>query len=476
MSTKDRDALVILSGGQDSTTSLYWAKREFKQVRAVTFDYGQRHRLEIESAMIVALRAQVVSHDIITIPPNMLRSVSFLTNEDVPVEHFESVDDMEHKNYLKENKLDSSFVPMRNTLFLTAAANLALSYGATHLVTGVTSADFAELAEFSWPWVGGFIDAEGCFGKTNESSYSLQIEQKDPEFIGRLGKWLKTQVPELTYSVYLRKGKDTGLAQLSIAKKSFERITEFITPHLHYDFRRNQAARVGVSLSEQAPVTDAYVVGFWEGDGGCYSSYDPVGCRHFEFGFYQKDPAVLELIREFLGSGYVGKHNEDIWSLRLSDGPIRARFLERFRKHFCLLGSLKKVTRYRHKVGLLGGGFNPPYPDCTPDFIYTYQKALTESLRQPYKETLLIDTPLMFLSKAQSILLAESMDGCLESLAYTHTSYDGKYPPTDMNHANVLRASGFEKARMPDPLVLRAWSEGLMELPATANYDLLRVE
>ena len=47
-------ALVILSGGQDSTTCMFWAKQNFSHVQAISFDYGQRHKIELESAAIVA--------------------------------------------------------------------------------------------------------------------------------------------------------------------------------------------------------------------------------------------------------------------------------------------------------------------------------------------------------------------------------------------------------------------------------------
>ena len=85
-------------------------------------------------------------------------------------------------------------------------------------------------------------------------------------------------------------------------------------------------------------------------------------------------------------------------------------------------------------------------------------------------ERFFIHAPLMYLSKAETVLMAKAMPECWEALAYSHTSYDGKYPPTDKNHSNVLRAYGFEVAGLPDPLVLRAHREGLMALPDTPNY------
>ncbi len=121
------------------------------------------------------------------------------------------------------------------------------------------------------------------------------------------------------------------------------------------------------------------------------------------------------------------------------------------------------------------GEDNANYPDCTEDFRDAVEAAFVESLgynRDEYDHLdLTISAPLMFLSKAETVKLAESLPGCMKALAYSHTSYDGQYPPTDNNHSNLLRAHGFEEAGLPDPLVLRAWKEGKMQLPETANYE-----
>lgn len=250
-------ALVVLSGGQDSTTCLFWAIKKFgvENVYAVSFDYGQRHHIELDSAVVIARIAGIEGRHTIVGAGGLLHSTSPLTSET----ELDQYTDFDQMTEVVGNKVEKTFVPMRNTLFLTIAANRAIEVGALTIVTGICQAD------------------------------------------------------------------------------------------------------------------------------------------------------------------------------------------------------------------------NANYPDCTNAFRNRLQDAFNESLfgspsSAPSKE-LKIEAPLMYMSKAESVKLALTLPGCMGALAYSHTSYDGKYPPTDSNHANILRAKGFEEAGVPDPLVMRAVREGLMEWPATANYD-----
>lgn len=247
--------LVVLSGGQDSTTCLFWAKRLGFEVHALTMDYNQRHRIEIDAARKVAELAGVASHEVVEIP-NCLKSSSPLTSNN-ELERYENAQQMDR---VIGDRRELTFVPMRNALFLTIAANRAEAIGATRIVTGVCQMD------------------------------------------------------------------------------------------------------------------------------------------------------------------------------------------------------------------------NANYDDCREVFLQAAEHYINTALGHDHRGTegIRVIAPLLYLSKSESIALARLHRGCLHALAYSHTSYDGQYPPTDMNHANVLRADGFEKANIPDPLVVRAWHEGLMELPSTQNYDLLR--
>lgn len=246
-------ALVVLSGGQDSTTALYWALKKYGygNVVAITFDYGQRHSIEIDAARIIATMA-VVPHHLVELGP-ILAGHSPLTNSNEELETYDNFDAMDK---IIGDRIEKTFVPMRNALFLTVAANRAEVLDCDRIVTGVCQQD------------------------------------------------------------------------------------------------------------------------------------------------------------------------------------------------------------------------NANYPDCRQFFISAMELAINYALG---RSDIIIDTPLMNLSKAESIQLAKTLPGCMDAMAYSHTAYDGSYPPISKDHASTLRAQGFLEADTPDPLVVRAWREGLMALPATPNYaDLIK--
>jgi 7-cyano-7-deazaguanine synthase len=246
-------ALVILSGGQDSTTCLYWAIQQGYDVHTITFDYGQKHKREIDSAIEIAGMAGIPyeKRDIVKLGDNILAGTSPLTNPNVELEQYK-----DHQSL--PGGLEKTFVPMRNQLFLTIAANRAYVLGCNVLITGVCQEDS-----------GGYPDCRAMF----------------------------------------------------------------------------------ISALQDA----------------------------INYGTFTGEPGTLP--------------------------PLR------------------------------------------------------------------ILTPLMYLTKAASVKLAQQLPGCMEALAYSHTSYDGAYPPVGHDHATLLRAKGFEEAGVPDPLVVRAWKEGLMELPNTKAYN-----
>lgn len=245
-------ALVVLSGGQDSTTCLFYALQQgYDEVSAVAFDYGQKHRIELDSAKAVAHIAGV-KLEIVELGP-ILSGTSPLVSDE-PLEQYEDGE--------LPGGLEKTFVPMRNQLFLTLAANRAYVIGATNLITGVCQADN-----------GGYPDCRRSFIDAFEQTTNL--------------------------------GTFTG------------------------------------------------------------------------------EPGTVS--------------------------PLK------------------------------------------------------------------VHTPLMDLSKAESVHLAARVPGAFAALAYTHTAYDGQYPPNGADHATVLRAQGFEEAGLPDPLILRAYVDGLLPaLPKTANYNKSR--
>jgi 7-cyano-7-deazaguanine synthase len=137
MST-DEGALVLFSGGQDSTTCLAWALDRYDRVETVGFDYGQRHRIELDCrdpirSAIIQIRpgwkSRLYQDHTINIGSLGELSETALTR-DVAIK-------------VERNGLPSTFVPGRNLIFLTFAAALAYRRGLRHLVGGMCETDYS---------------------------------------------------------------------------------------------------------------------------------------------------------------------------------------------------------------------------------------------------------------------------------------------------------------------------------------------
>lgn len=129
-----KKAVVLLSGGLDSTTVLAIAQNQGYNVYALSFDYGQSHRIELEAATRIAERAGVVQHRIVRVD---LRSFggSALT-DDIAIPKARSVEEI-------GTGVPSTYVPARNTVFLSLALAWAEVIGAADIFIGVNALDYS---------------------------------------------------------------------------------------------------------------------------------------------------------------------------------------------------------------------------------------------------------------------------------------------------------------------------------------------
>lgn len=148
-------ALVVFSGGQDSTTCLFWAKKQFANVYAICFAYGQKHVHETEIARAIAADAGV---------PFRLMEVPFISQLATNSLTDSSVEMDAEK---PEHRLPNTFVPGRNLFFLSMAAVYARELGINHLVTGVSQTDFS-----------GYPDCRDTFIKSLNVTLNLAMDEQ----------------------------------------------------------------------------------------------------------------------------------------------------------------------------------------------------------------------------------------------------------------------------------------------------------
>ena len=126
-------AVIVFSGGQDSTTCLLQALPLYDEVHCITFDYGQRHRAEIEIAQTLSKQLGATKHTVLDASLLNQLTVSSLTRDDIAVPDASD----------PETGLPSTFVPGRNILFLTLASIYAYQVQAKTVITGVCETDFS---------------------------------------------------------------------------------------------------------------------------------------------------------------------------------------------------------------------------------------------------------------------------------------------------------------------------------------------
>lgn len=155
MMQSDEKALVVFSGGQDSTTCFFWAKRHFGEVHALSFTYGQKHAHEVDMAEHIAREAQV-SFDRMDVSFIGSLSTNSLTDASLPMDEEKPA-----------GGPPNTFVPGRNLFFLSIAAVYARERGIRHLVTGVSQTDFS-----------GYPDCRDSFIRSLNVTLNLAMEEQ----------------------------------------------------------------------------------------------------------------------------------------------------------------------------------------------------------------------------------------------------------------------------------------------------------
>jgi len=181
-------ALVVLSGGQDSTTCLFLAKNKHDEVHTISFSYGQKHKIELESAKIVSTLAYIKDENkhVVFIPNNFFPS-SALTDINKEIKSFRDKE-------ICGEEIQTTFVPGRNLFFLNVAAMKAYEIGAEAIYTGVCQEESGGYPDCTSEFINSCQTTinEAFFGKNNKKRIKIETP---------LINLTKKQIVELAYSM-----------------------------------------------------------------------------------------------------------------------------------------------------------------------------------------------------------------------------------------------------------------------------------
>ena len=192
MPTKDR-AIILLSGGLDSATVLHIARERGLELYAISFNYGQRHLVELEAARRLASAAGVVEHKIIRVDPALFQGTALVNREiEVPRDR----DLSEDESGTEDEEIPVTYVPARNILFLSHALAMAESYEIGHIFLGINALDYS-----------GYPDCRPDFLEAFERMAALGMKT------GVQGNPLKMHAPliEMTKTQIIQEGLRLGV-------------------------------------------------------------------------------------------------------------------------------------------------------------------------------------------------------------------------------------------------------------------------
>ncbi len=165
MSKKEIKAVVLLSGGLDSSTALAWAAKEKGwQCHTVAFDYGQRHRIELDAAQKVANFFGIKDHRVIRVDLRAIGHSALTSDISVP------------KDKAGEDGVPVTYVPARNLIFLSLATALAESVGASRLVIGANVVDYSGYPDCRQEFLDAFIKTAQLGTKVGSEGGDLEVE------------------------------------------------------------------------------------------------------------------------------------------------------------------------------------------------------------------------------------------------------------------------------------------------------------
>ncbi len=186
-----KHAVVLLSGGLDSSTALAWATREkMWHCHTISIDYGQRHRLELEAAQNVANFLSVSDHRLIQADLNIIGGSALTDNIEVP------------KDAESSSGIPVTYVPARNLIFLSIAIALAETVNACHIVFGANIVDYSGYPDCRPEFIESFAQTARLGTKAGVEGNELSIETP-------LIDMKKSEIIDLGY----RLGLDYGLTR-----------------------------------------------------------------------------------------------------------------------------------------------------------------------------------------------------------------------------------------------------------------------